>query len=259
MMSAIGAPLRRAALLAATAVTLAATPTARAAEWVPHVVDARAWAAQRQGTVAFAVIDEHGRERGVGLRRHWWSASTLKPILMAAFLRQPSVRSRPLTAGEKALLSPMIRRSADDPASHFATTLGRTRVERLARSAGLGSFSMALPTWGSSMITPLGYARFFRRLPGLIPPRHRAYARTLLETVIPAQRWGVPRAAPSGWTVLLKGGWRAGHGGRIVNQAATLERGGRRITIVVLTDGDPSHDYGTRTIEGVARRLLRGL
>jgi hypothetical protein len=60
--------------------------------------------------------------------------------------------------------------------------------------------------------------------------------------------------------MLSKSGWRAGRGyGRIVNQAARLECGKRIVTLVVLTDRDPSHTYGTQTIGGVARRALRPL
>ena len=37
---------------------------------------------------------------------------------------------------------------------------------------------------------------------------------------------------------------------------ALVERDGQRIAIAVLTDGNPTHEYGRGTIEGVARRLL---
>ena len=233
---------------------------ARAADWTPDVAAARSWAADRKGTVAFAVIDAHGRERSVGGRRHWRSASTLKPLLMTTYLRRRGVRSRPLRPAERRLLSPMIRASANGPANLLTGLLGRRAIERFARASGLRSFRLALPLWGWSRITALGYARFFRGIERATPPRHRRYARELLRTVIPRQRWGVPRAAPDGWRILLKGGWaRGSRRGRLANQAATLERDGQRITVVVLTDGNPNHDYGTRTVEGVARRLLRGL
>ena len=75
---------------------------------------------------------------------------------------------------------------------------------------------------------------------------------------MPSQRWGIPPAKPAGWRIFLKGGWGAGTGW-VTHQAALLERGERRISLTILTRDNPSHAYGTRTIEGVARRLLRGV
>ncbi|HEX2231774.1 MAG TPA: M15 family metallopeptidase, partial [Thermoleophilaceae bacterium] len=41
-----------------------------------------------------------------------------------------------------------------------------------------------------------------------------------------------------------------------VHEVALLERDGKRFSVAVLTDGNPSHEYGTQTLRGVARRLL---
>jgi hypothetical protein len=43
-----------------------------------------------------------------------------------------------------------------------------------------------------------------------------------------------------------------------VHQAALLEKGGRHISIAVLTRGNTSLGYGAATIAGVTARLLRG-
>lgn len=157
-------------------------------------------------------------------------------------------------------MEPMIRASADTPASTLFVRLTPARIQRFGRRHGLPSIAVASPTWGSTHITAAGYARFFRRLPDDIAPRHRLFARRLLRSIVPSQRWGVARVKPRGWTLLFKGGWRAGRGyGRIVNQAARLECGDKVITLAILTDRNPSHDYGTQTVEGVARRLVRPL
>jgi D-alanyl-D-alanine dipeptidase len=63
-------------------------------------------------------------------------------------------------------------------------------------------------------------------------------------------------SAPRGWSTFFKGGWRGTEHGRLLHEAALLERGGRRISLAVLTDGNPSHAYGTATLRGVARRIL---
>jgi hypothetical protein len=238
---------------------LSALPgTAAAGGWEAAVHAARAYANTRSGVVSFAVIDDHGRLHGSRYHDGWYSASLLKPIIMGTLLNRPDVRARRLEPAEKALLEPMIRRSADDPASALFTTLGPPAIQRFGRRTGLTSLRVVAPIWGSTHITAGGYAFFFRNLLGAIPRRHRAYALHLLKTIVPEQRWGVPTVKPRGWALAFKGGWRAGRGyGRIVNQAALLACGWRLVTLTILTDRDPSHVYGTQTVAGVAKRLLR--
>jgi hypothetical protein len=72
--------------------------------------------------------------------------------------------------------------------------------------------------------------------------------------VTATQSWGIPAAARPEWAVRFKGGWLPGRG--LAHQGAELRDGDRRVAIAVLTDGQPSHDYATGTIRGVAARLL---
>ena len=251
--------MRRALVLALLSLA-AAAGVAGAAGWGAAADRADRYAQRRAGSVAFALITPDGRR--LGRRRHapWYSASLLKPVILGAYLTRPGVRARPLTAAERALMEPMIRASADGPASALFVRLTPGRIQRFGRRHGMPGFRVAAPTWGSSVITAGAYARFFSGLPGDVPRRHRRFARRLLRSIVPSQRWGVGRVGVRGWRLLFKGGWRAGRGsGRIVNQAARLECGDRVVTLVVLTDRDPSHAYGTRTVAGVARRLLAPL
>ena len=230
------------------------------AGWSDAVRRAKDYAAQREGVVSFALAAPDGRERGLRASAGWYSASLLKPVVLAAYLRQPTVRDRPLRADERALLAPMIQASADEPANRLVPELGARRLERLGGRLGLAPFEVTLPIWGSSHVTALGYARFFGALPGAVPTLHRPYALHLLRNIVGPQRWGVGAVDTRGWDLLFKGGWRAGRGhGRIVNQAARLSCGDDVVTAVVLTDRDPSHEYGTETVRGVMRRLLSPL
>lgn len=241
------------------ALLLCASGSAQAA-WPDAVRRAEDFAGQRAGVVSFALLLPEGREAGLRPGAGWYSASLLKPVMLGAYLRRQAVRDRALRADERALLAPMIRASADPPANRLVPELGPPRLERLGRRLGLAPFDVTLPIWGSSHITALGYARFFRALPDALPPRHRAYALHLLRSVVGPQRWGVGEVDVRGWDLLLKGGWRTGRGyGRIVNQAARLQCGDDVVTAVVLTDRGPSHAYGTRTVRGVMKRLLRPL
>jgi hypothetical protein len=101
-------------------------------------------------------------------------------------------------------------------------------------------------------VTAADQARFFFRLDRLLPRRHRAYGRSLLASVVAAQRWGVPRAARGRFHVLVKGGWRRG----LVHQSARVEWRHHHMAIAVLTVGSPTQVYGERTIQGIAARLL---
>jgi hypothetical protein len=76
--------------------------------------------------------------------------------------------------------------------------------------------------------------------------------------VVSEQRWGIPAAAGEHWNVRFKGGWRSTDLGELTHQAAEVRRDADRISIAVLTDGQPSQAYGQETVRGVADRLLPG-
>jgi hypothetical protein len=223
-----------------------ATPSAA------QVRSAAAFGAERRGAVSWAVIDSRGRLRGRDAARLYPSASVSKALLLVAALRQVGSQ-RAVPADLAAALDPMIRRSDNGAAQVVYARVGRDAAfGAIARAARLRRLQPA-GRWSDLGVSAADVARFFRVADRLVPRRHRAYARRLLGTVVPTQRWGIPRVAePAGWHVLLKGGWRRG----IIHQGAVAERDGQRVAVAVLTDGNPSHDYGTFTVAGIARRLL---
>jgi hypothetical protein len=231
--------------------------------WEPGLEAARRYARQRPGDVSFAIVDLRSHLRGFHAARTAPAASTIKAMLLAAYLRQPSVRRRRLRAGEKALLEPMIRASDNGAAIQVAAIAGE-RVERLARAARMRDFTWVWePGWlgGQSQISARDQARFLRRYPRYLPKRHRRFARRLLSSIVPWQRWGVAAARPRGWRLYFKGGWGiADDGIGVVNhQVAFLERGGCRISLAILTEHNPSTATGAETQRGITRRLLRGI
>lgn len=230
-------------------------PEAEPYPWRRRVASAARYAKARSGRVAFAVMDEDGRLRGYRRRDRYFSASTVKAMLMVTYLNQPSVRRRPLTSRDRALLVPMITRSDNTTASRIRDIVGNGALARLSRRAGMHNFRTA-PIWGNTQITAADQARFFFRIDRYVVERHRDYARRLLSSVIPAQRWGMPPVRPRGFEIFFKGGWRPTGSGQLVHQIALFESGRRRISIAVLTDGNPSHSYGRETIRGTAARLL---
>jgi hypothetical protein len=242
----------------ALAVAFVLPPAAAGQNWRANVAAATRYAETRAGAESFAVMTEDGRLLGRLKGRSYPSASLLKAMLLVAYLNEPSVRARALASRERLLLASMIRRSANAPATYFVRLLGHRPLDRLAERAGMTHFRLVISPWGHSRITAADQARFFARIDRLTPARHRAYARRLLASVVPSQRWGIPPVAPEGWRIFLKGGWGLGTGW-VTSQVALLERGERRVSLAVLTRGNPSHAYGTVTIRGIAARLVRGM
>jgi Beta-lactamase enzyme family len=231
--------------------------------WEPDVKAARRYARHRPGDVSFAIVGRHSRLRGFDKTRTAPAASTIKAMLLAAYLRRPSVRRRPLRAEDRALLEPMIRVSDNAAATRVAAIVG-ARVKRLARAAHMRDFRWIwAPGWlgGQSQISARDQARFFLHYPRYLPGRHRRFARHLLASIVPWQRWGVADVRPPGWRLYFKGGWGISDDGvGVVNhQVAFLERGVCRIALAILTEHNPSTATGAETLRGVAKRLLRGI
>ena len=249
-------------LLAADAIepangSSATPPQAGVQPWTPGMRSARHFARGRTGRIAFAVRTPsrawqwHGDDT-------FPSASVLKAMLMVAYLNRTRVRSRPLERSERRRLARMIRRSEDPPANMLMGIVGVDGLRRLARRAGMRRFSPAARVWGDSRITASDQARFFGRIDGLVRRRHRDFAMGLLETIVPSQRWGIGEVPPPGWRLFFKGGWGTGTG-LVDHQVALLTAGHQRISIAILTEANGSHEYGKRTLRGIAKRLLRGL
>jgi hypothetical protein len=242
---------------AAAALVLVAAPGAGAAGWAPHVRAAIAYAHTRQGEVRFAVrTDDHlwGYKRTEGVH----SASVIKALLLVAYLDDPRVRARRLTAADHRLIDPMIRRSDNTAATRVLGYVGARRVRATANRVGMHRFRLNPTLWGASRIDASDQTRFFLHYEAHVVARHRATALHLLATITREQRWGIGQVRPAGWNLYFKGGWGSGTG-LVDHQVALLTRGTDRVSVAVLTTGSPSHEYGKRTLRGVFVRLLRGL
>ena len=249
------------ALIAATVVpglALAEQRTARRSQAAVRALTSTAgikaaqrYARTRQGTVAFAVLDQQQRLRGLNRTMRFNSASVVKAMMMVAILRR--AEGRQVTDDERALLKPMITRSDNDAASAIYIRIGDPGLNAVARVAGMRKFTPS-SVWGNSQITAADQVRFFIQIDTLVPPAHRRYARKLLSSIIGPQRWGIPPVAKSkGLKTFFKGGWRA----CCVHQVALIQRGRSRIALAVLTRNAPSMEYSHETIARIATRVLR--
>ena len=235
----------------------AASRPARSYPWQKRVHDATAFLHTRTGSASFAAVDEHGRIHGYRRAVQYSSACLVKAMLLVAYLDQRNVRHRRLHASDRRLLGPMIHVSDNDAASAVYARVGASGLVRVARRAGMRRF-VPNPVWGGCQVTARDQARFFFRIRKLMTERHRKYALGLLRRIVSYERWGIPHGVPHGWHPYFKGGWFSDDDGWRVHQAALLRNGGRRISIAVLTRGNPDLGYGAATIAGVTARLLHG-
>ncbi len=211
----------------------------------------------RRATSSFALIDSRGRLHGFQARRRYASGSIVKVMLLVAYLRRLEGRMPP--PADQELLRTMIVLSGNKVASIMQRKVGTAALWEVARDAGMRDFSVS-GSWGSSLISAADQARFFRRFDRMIPAGTRDYARELMSSIDTRQRWGFPRPALDlGFEAFFKIGWRGTAAGRLVHAVGMFERDGERVSLAVLTDGNPSHDYGTDTIRGAAERAFRGV
>jgi hypothetical protein len=243
------------------ALTLASASASAAASsrsaWRPDLQNAIRYASHRHGAIAFAVRTRT-RFWGWHAPQTFPSASVLKAMLLVAYLDMPSVSNRPLRASDRALLRPMIQQSDNDSATVVLHIVGSARVYGVAYRAHMRQFTLVMRPWGFSRITAADQTRYFLHIDRLIVPRHRAYGMRLLNTITPAQRWGIARVRPPSWRLYFKGGWGDGRGW-VDHQVALLTRRNQRVSVAILTLHDERHDYGQETLRGIALRLLRGL
>jgi hypothetical protein len=251
-------PPRTQAAATPGASTVATPPVATPSNTAPTAVlatsagidAARRYAKSRAGTVAFAVLDEKGRLRGLNRTVQFPSASVVKAMLLVAVLRRTG--SGHLAPGMAATLKAMITVSDNNAASAVYAQVGGDGLRAVARAAHAKRF-VDVGNWADARLTAADQARFFFNIDKLVPPTHRQFALDLLSSIVGRQRWGIAAVVSRhGLKVYFKGGWRTG----ITHQVALLQRGGRRIALAVLTSGEPSMDYGEQTIEGIAARVL---
>jgi len=223
----------------------ALVPTARARR------AAFAWAARRAGQVAVAVVDSRGNAYGYNARRPFITASTVKAMLLVAYLR----RHDTVSDGMRATLTRMITVSDNASADAVYASVGRSGLKRLARLAHMSSFRTG-GRWILCRVDAADMARFFRDMEQYVPRAHRRFARRLLSSIVSYQSWGIPAVArPLGYRVYFKAGWLGNW--TLAGEAARLERDRVRVGIAVFTDHNATGDYGKETVAGVTARLLR--
>ncbi|MEU5880861.1 serine hydrolase [Spirillospora sp. NPDC047279] len=175
-------------------------------------------------------------------------------------LRRAVEQRRWLTSTERTLAGRMMTRSDNAAASALWGAVGRTRMQRFLRLAGMTQTRLGPGRyWGLTQITARDQIKLLTVLTSrtkVLTDRARRYELSLMNKVIPSQRWGTPAGRPGGVRWHVKNGWLPRHGRYWrVHSIGAFSGRGQDYMIVVLTRGTPSMTYGVRTIERVARAV----
>jgi hypothetical protein len=221
------------------------------------VARAASYLAARVGRTAFAVVDSEGRVSGVRIHSTFNTASVVKAMLLVGYLRRlDALGQRRVDSVSASFLYPMIHVSDNNAATRCWSIVGDGGLYAVAGAAGMTDFSVS-GSWGTALLSPADQARFFFEMDSLIPREFVGYARFLLSTIAASQSWAIPVVArPLGYEVFFKDGSEPTALGQLVHQVARLEGHSRTFAMAVMTDGDPTMQYGIDTIQGVAGALL---
>jgi beta-lactamase class A len=212
----------------------------------------------RQSRVGIAVYDANTHTTyGLNQAATFQTASIVKTQILGAVLQRAQAQRRPLTAVARANLAAMIQRSDN----HAATTLwhllgGASAVAAFDRLVPMPA-TTPHPAWGLTTTTAADNVRLLRAVAfpnATLTPRHRAYGLSLLEQVVREQRWGVAAGVAPGTVVALKNGWLplADPAHWRVNSIGWVRGAHRNYVVAVLTDHNPSMQYGIDTSSSAA-------
>ena len=222
------------------------------------------WGAGHSLTVA-VFDDRTGCWYHLNRERRVTTASVVKAEIMAGALLSAQNAGRSLSVRERNLVSPMIRESANAPASTLWVRLGGAAgMDRIGRTFGLEATNETSPTWGLTTTTAEDQARFIHRLvqgDGPLNEASRGEAWRFLQDIRPDQRWGVRSGVPATWAVGHKNGfapsrccgWRANSVGYVADPA------GGGYAIAIFTDGWPNLARGIPLVDAAAATVATTL
>jgi beta-lactamase class A len=190
-------------------------------------------------------------------------ASVVKVLVALAVMDVAQQEKRYVDRFELSLLWPMITLSDNDSATALWDQIGGGRglAAYLSSIGATGIRPYDGPFWGTTTASATSLAVILARAAfgDLLNAEHRSLFLNLLQKVTPSQRWGVSAGAEgeagTGATVGIKDGWFPADAGWRVNSLGFVFDARRAYTLAVLSNAQPSWEYGIETIEGVAAEV----
>lgn len=212
---------------------------------------------------------------------HAWSS--IKVPILATLLREGGETLGPeeeswarsaITASDNEAAASLFGRIEE---SHGGLTGASRAVEAVLHEAGSTSTVVAtappppgaVSTYGQTEWSLRDAAQFFTALGRceVLGPAGTGLVESLMEEVIPEQRWGLGEAGfPAGWRVAMKGGWgpeAESGGGYLVRQSGLVQDGHGGVAVAMIAiDESGSYPAGAADLTKMARWLageLHGL
>ena len=182
--------------------------------------------------------------------------------MLACLLLTAQDDDRDLTATELVQAKRMSRPSDNDATTALFRTLGRqSGISACNERFGLKQTTVN-SAWGLTRTTVDDQVRLLSELvdvKGPLDADSRKLAFTLMNTVDPAQDWGVPAVAKTGEKFTVKNGWlpRSTENNRwIINSVGRITGGDTDVSIAVLSHDNGTMDGGISVVEK-ATKLTR--
>jgi len=195
--------------------------------------------------------------------RHFASASIVKAIILAALLRRQQETGTALSPRERHEATLMITQSDNDAATYLWNEAGPHSLQRFLDLAKMDQTRLGQDGyWGLTQVTAHDEMLLLQLLTQpnpVLSAASRSYQLGLMSRVISGQRWGTPAGAPQDVTVHVKNGWLPESSGWHINSIGAFTGSNKNYLIAVLTDDNPSEQYGIDTIQAVARAVHRDL
>ena len=256
------------------ATTPAASPSAAPAAALSPLASRRLrrYLAGRAGDVTAALYDASTRQMWLyHPRLREYTASIVKVEIMGTALQEAESAGHSLPPSEAALMPSMIENSDNDSATALLADVGGpSAVAQFDRSAGLTQTQpstlafipgTSLPGWGLTTTSALDEVTLVSRFAypnPVLSDTFRQYGLSLMENIESDQSWGVSGGVPPGTVVALKNGWLPlGPSNWQIDSIGWIAGHGRNYVLAVLTEDNPTEQYGIDTIETIASDIYQ--
>ncbi|MDB5167246.1 MAG: hypothetical protein JWN26_391 [Candidatus Saccharibacteria bacterium] len=221
----------------------------------------------RQGDVDIAVYDSANGQTThySNVNETFNTASIVKLSILEEVLLKDQSLGQTITADESAEAARMIENSDNDAATDLWNDVGEaSAMDSFFTQVGTNSTVAGADAWGLTQTTALDQLKILNVIAypsTLLTSSSTTTVNELLDQVEADQKWGVSGGVPSGVAIELKDGWLSdsdtndqysGTNDWTVNSIGHVHGDGVDYTISVLTEGNPSEQYGIDTIENLS-------